>query len=140
MERREAGVQVRVIEAREVQCAAEEGRPGRQGRCGKLRVAAYCRVSTEMESQEGSYETQISHYRQMIEEREEWEPAGVYADHGISATSTRGREEFLRMIADCEAGRIGMIVTKSISRFARNTLDCLKYVRRLRELGGGGAV
>ncbi len=141
-------LRVRVIEAEpgraESRRAAGRGRGAEAGvrlkrsgtgEPGRLRVAAYCRVSTEMESQEGSYETQISHYRQMIEEREEWEPAGVYADHGISATSTRGREEFLRMIADGEAGRIGMRVTKSISRFARNTLDCLKYVRRLRELG-----
>ena len=141
-------LRVRVIEAEpgraESRRAAGRGRGAEAGvrlkrsgtgEPGRLRVAAYCRVSTEMESQEGSYETQISHYTQLILAEPEWELAGVYADRGISATSTRGREEFLRMIADCEAGRIGMIITKSISRFARNTLDCLQYVRRLRALG-----
>ncbi len=98
-----------------------------------LRVAAYCRVSTLLEEQEGSYEAQVSHYRSYIESQPGWELAGIYADEGISGTGTRKREEFNRMIDDCRKGEIDMILTKSISRFARNTLDCLQYIRQLKE-------
>lgn len=103
-------------------------------RPGKKRVAAYCRVSTELEEQEGSYEAQIRHYREFIEANPDWELAGVYADEGITGTSTKRREQFNAMIADCEAGKIDMVITKSISRFARNTLDCLSYIRKLKAL------
>ena len=100
----------------------------------KVRVAAYCRVSTDFEEQESSYETQVAHYTSYINGNPEWEMVEVYADNGLSGTRTAKREAFNRMIADCEAGRIDMIITKSISRFARNTVDCLKYTRKLKEL------
>lgn len=99
----------------------------------KLRVAAYCRVSTDSDEQATSYEAQVEHYTEYIKKNPEWEFAGIYADDGISGTNTKNREEFNRMIEDCEAGTIDMIITKSISRFARNTLDCLKYIRQLKE-------
>ena len=100
----------------------------------KVRVAAYCRVSTEFEEQESSYETQVAHYTSYINGNPEWEMVEVYADNGISGTRTAKREAFNRMIKDCEAGRIDMIITKSISRFSRNTVDCLKYTRKLKEM------
>lgn len=100
----------------------------------KIRVAAYCRVSTEYEEQESSYEVQVEHYTSYINSKPEWQMVEVYADDGISATSTAKRDEFNRMIADCKAGKIDMILTKSISRFARNTVDCLKYTRELKAL------
>ena len=99
----------------------------------KLRVAAYCRVSTDSDEQATSYEAQVEHYTEYIQKNPEWEFAGIYADDGISGTNTKNREEFNRMIEECEAGNIDMIITKSISRFARNTLDCLKYTRQLKE-------
>lgn len=99
----------------------------------KLRVAAYCRVSTDSEEQASSYEAQVNHYTHYISQHPEWVLAGVFADEGISGTSTKKRVEFNRMIALCEIGEIDMIVTKSISRFARNTVDCLKYIRLLKE-------
>lgn len=99
----------------------------------KLRVAAYCRVSTDSDEQATSYEAQIEHYTKFIEANSEWTLAGIYADDGISGTNTKKREEFNKMIDECEAGNIDMIITKSISRFARNTLDCLKYIRRLKD-------
>lgn len=100
----------------------------------KIKVAAYCRVSTDSEEQETSYEAQVTHYTAHIEANPVWEFAGIYADDGISGTNTRNREGFNKLIADCEAGKIDMIITKSISRFSRNTVDCLKYTRRLKEL------
>lgn len=100
----------------------------------RLRVAAYCRVSTDNEEQASSYEAQIQHYEEFIKTNPEWEFVGVCADEGISATSTKNREQFNAMIEDCKAGKIDMIFTKSISRFARNTLDCLKYIRLLKEI------
>lgn len=99
----------------------------------KLRVAAYCRVSTDSDEQATSYEAQIEHYTNFIRNNEEWEFAEIFADDGISGTNTKKREEFNRMIEECMAGNIDMIITKSISRFARNTLDCLKYIRQLKE-------
>jgi len=101
----------------------------------RLRVCAYARVSTEMEEQEHSYETQIRAYTEKITSNPEWEFAGIYADEGISGTGTKKRKDFLRMIEDCKKGKIDMILTKSISRFARNTVDCLQYVRMLRNIG-----
>ena len=94
----------------------------------RLRVAAYCRVSTDNEEQASSYEAQIQHYEEFIKTNPEWEFVGVYADEGISATSTKNREQFNAMIEDCKAGKIDMIFTKSISRFARNTRDLLDLV------------
>lgn len=104
-------------------------------RPAKLRVAAYCRVSTDTEEQKSSYEAQCRHYTSYIREHHDWTLAGIYAEEGISGTQARRRPEFLRMIADCESGHIDLVITKSISRFARNTLDCLNYIRRLKELG-----
>ena len=99
----------------------------------RLRVAAYCRVSTDSDEQATSYDAQVEHYTEFIQKNPEWEFAGIYADNGISGTNTKKREDFNRMIDDCEAGNIDMIITKSISRFARNTLDCLKYIRQLKD-------
>lgn len=99
----------------------------------KLRVAAYCRVSTDSDEQATSYETQMEHYTSYIQRNPEWEFAGIFADDGISGTNTKKREEFNRMIEECMSGHIDMVITKSISRFARNTLDCLKYIRLLKE-------
>ena len=99
----------------------------------KLRVAAYCRVSTETEEQNSSYEVQVDHYTEFIKKNTEWEFAGIFADDGISGTNTKKREEFNRMIDECMEGKIDLVITKSISRFARNTLDCLKYIRQLKE-------
>ena len=101
----------------------------------KLRVAAYCRVSTDSEEQETSYEAQIEHYTEFIGKNPSWELAGIYADSGISGTNTKKRDEFNRLIDDCMAERVDMVITKSISRFARNTLDCLKYIRQLKDKG-----
>lgn len=102
-----------------------------------MRVAAYCRVSTDQEEQLLSYENQVTYYTKYIKQCEDYEFAGVYADEGISGTSTRKREEFQRMIADCNAGKIDLIITKSISRFARNTKDCLEFCRQLKNNGTG---
>lgn len=99
----------------------------------KLKVAAYCRVSTDSDEQATSYEAQMEHYTNFIQKNDEWEFAGIFADDGISGTNTKKREEFNRMIEECMAGNIDMVITKSISRFARNTLDCLKYIRQLKE-------
>lgn len=100
----------------------------------KTRVAAYARVSTEFEEQESSYDVQIKHYTEYISSNPEWELVEVYADDGISATNTTKREAFNRMIQDARDGKIDMILTKSISRFSRNTVDCLKYTRELKTL------
>ena len=99
----------------------------------KLRVAAYCRVSTDSDEQETSYDAQVTHYTEYIQKNPEWELAGIFADDGISGTNTKKRTEFKRMIDECMAGNIDMIITKSISRFARNTLDCLQYIRQLKD-------
>jgi DNA invertase Pin-like site-specific DNA recombinase len=103
----------------------------------KKRVCAYCRVSTDTEEQLSSYETQVSYYEDYIKKRPDWEFSGIYADEGITGTNTKKRTDFHRMIDDCLAGKIDMIITKSISRFARNTLDCLQYVRMLKDKGIG---
>lgn len=110
-------------------------RPSGPRRSGKQRVAAYCRVSTDSEEQLNSYAAQMSHYTQKIEENPDWEMAGVFADEGITGTSMKKRAEFNRMIAACKRGRIDMILTKSASRFARNTVDCLKVIRELKARG-----
>ena len=103
----------------------------------KKRIAAYCRVSTDQEEQLSSFEAQVSYYTSYIERHPDYECAGIYADEGISGTNTKKREQFNRMIEDCKAGKIDGIITKSISRFARNTLDCLNYVRQFKDLGIG---
>lgn len=101
----------------------------------KLRVAAYCRVSTDSDEQLVSLDTQIKHYETYINANPEWAFAGLYYDEGITGTKKEKRPELLRMITDCEDRKIDLIVTKSISRFARNTTDCLELVRKLLDLG-----
>ena len=103
----------------------------------RKRVAAYCRVSTDQEEQASSFEAQRNYYLNLITSNPEYEMGGVFADEGISGTNTKKREQFNFMIEACKDGKIDLILTKSISRFARNTLDCLKYVRLLKELGIG---
>lgn len=103
----------------------------------QLRVAAYCRVSTEQEEQQNSYQVQISYYTDLINKKKEWTLAGIFADEGISGTQTKKRTEFNRMIRMCKNKKIDLVITKSISRFARNTVDCLEYVRQLKDLGIG---
>jgi len=103
----------------------------------KLRVAAYCRVSTKEEEQASSYEAQCEYYTDKIMSNKEWTMAGIFADEGITGTSTKKRTEFLRMIRQCKQKKIDLILTKSIQRFARNTLDCINYTRILRQLGIG---
>ena len=101
----------------------------------KLKVAAYARVSVETEMLMHSLSAQVSYYSSLIQKNPEWEYAGVYADEGITGTSTLHRDEFNRLVADCETGKIDMVLVKSISRFARDTVDCLNTTRHLKELG-----
>ena len=101
----------------------------------RKRVAAYARVSVESARMQHSLSAQVSYYSAFIQQHAEWEYAGVYADYGISGTGTKDRDEFNRLLADCDAGKIDIVLTKSIQRFARNTVDLLNVVRHLRELG-----
>ena len=101
----------------------------------KLKVAAYCRVSTDDEEQETSYEAQIGYYTEKIKNNPEWTLASIFADEGISGTQAKKRPEFLKMIKLCRQHKIDLILTKSSSRFARNTVDCLNYIRELKLLG-----
>jgi len=101
----------------------------------KRKVAGYARVSTDLEEQQSSYEAQVDYYTSYIKSRDDWEFVSVYTDEGISATSTRHREGFQQMVADALAGKIDLIVTKSVSRFARNTVDSLSTIRELKEHG-----
>ena len=98
------------------------------------RVAAYCRVSTKQDEQLNSYENQVNYYTERIRREAGWKLAGIYADKGITGTSMKKRDEFNKLIRQCRRGKVDMIIVKSISRFARNTLDCLKITRMLREL------
>lgn len=102
-----------------------------------LKVAAYCRVSTDDEDQLNSYYTQKAYYTEYIKRNPKWRFAGIYADEGITGTQVKKREEFLRMIEDCEKGKIDLIITKSVSRYARNIVDCISYIRKLKALGIG---
>lgn len=102
-------------------------------RIERLRVAAYCRVSTDDEDQIKSYNSMVRYYTDLIQNNKEWVFAGVYADKAITGTKTDKRDEFQRLIQDCMDGKIDLIIAKSIPRFARNTLDTLKYVRMLKE-------
>ena len=101
----------------------------------RLRVAAYCRVSTEQEEQESSFEGQVTYYTNLIENNPEWEMAGIFADHGISGIKDTTRPGFMQMIEACKKHKIDMILTKSLSRFSRNTLDSIRYIRLLKSLG-----
>ena len=101
----------------------------------KRRVAGYARVSTDRDEQATSYEAQMAYYKAYIENREDWEFVGMYSDEGISATNTKKRDGFKQMIEDALAGKIDLIITKSVSRFARNTVDSLSTIRKLKEKG-----
>ena len=97
-----------------------------------FRVCAYCRVSTDNEEQQSSYDLQIEHFKHLAEEHPNWELKRIFADEGISATSTKKREEFNEMIEECQNGKYDLIVTKSVSRFARNLVDCISLIRLLK--------
>ena len=120
--------EVEVIKAKNVLARQARGKA-----IERLRVAAYCRVSTDSEDQLNSYKSQVQYYTDMIKKNKEWVLADIYADEAITGTQVTKREDFQRMINDCMNGEIDMVFTKSISRFARNTLDTLKYVRMLKE-------
>ncbi len=111
----------------------EPGKPANQ----KLRVAAYCRVSSEKDEQLNSFEVQVSYYTEKINSKAEWKFAGIYADEGITGTSMKHREDFKRMLRACREGRIDLILCKSVSRFGRNSVDVLRTIRSLRERGIG---
>ena len=102
-----------------------------------LKVAAYCRVSTDDEDQLNSYRTQKSYYTELIKKNPKWRFAGIYADEGITGTMAKKRDDFMRMIEDCEKGKIDLILIKSVSRYARNIVDCISYIRKLKALGIG---
>lgn len=109
----------------------------KQAKYRQTRVAAYCRVSTNHEEQQNSYQVQIEYYTNLINSNPEWTMAGIFADEGISGTQTKNRKEFNKMIRKCKQKKIDLVLCKSISRFARNTVDCLEYIRELRQLGIG---
>lgn len=98
------------------------------------RVAVYARVSTDDPNQTSSYELQKNHYQDVVNSHMNWVLVDIYADEGISGTSLKHRDAFIRMINDCKAGKIDLIITKSVSRFARNVVDCIKHVRELAAL------
>ena len=100
-----------------------------------LRVAAYCRVSTDSDDQRNSFAAQNTHYRELIMSHDQWEMVDIYADEGITGTSAKKRPDFQRLLSDCRKGKIDKILVKSISRFARNTTDCLETIRELKALG-----
>ena len=100
-----------------------------------LRVAAYCRVSTDHKEQLESFESQKKHYTDLINENKGWVLADIYADEAITGTGVAKRDDFNRLINDCLSGDIDMVLTKSIARFSRNTLDTLKYIRLLKDKG-----
>ena len=114
---------------------AKNESPQEQTKKRNLRVAAYCRVSTGDEEQLTSYENQKAFYTEKIMKNPEWTMVDIFADEGITGTSTCRRKDFLRMIRQCRQGKIDMILAKSVSRFARNTLDTISYTRELRSLG-----
>ena len=101
----------------------------------KKRVCAYCRVSTDSTKQHTSYVAQVEYYKSYIGKREEWEFAGIFADEAKSGTQVKSRDEFIRMLKECENGNIDIIVTKSVTRFARNTIDSIEAIRKLKALG-----
>ena len=114
---------------------AKEESAQEQERKKNLRVAAYCRVSTNSEEQLNSYENQKAYYTEKIMTNPDWTMVDVFADEGKTGTSACKRKDFLRMIRQCRQGKIDMILAKSVSRFARNTVDTLNYTRELRSLG-----
>lgn len=121
---------VKVIPAKQIVSSSAAFKPVQ-----RRRVAAYARVSTDSEEQQSSYETQVDYYTNYINGREDWELVEVYTDEGISGTSTKRREGFKKMVDDALSGEIDLIVTKSVSRFARNTVDSLTTIRNLKDVG-----
>lgn len=121
-------MEVEIIKAKG---AGEDTSTGRK--IDRLRVAAYCRVSTDDEDQIKSYNSMVRYYTDLIKSNKQWFFAGVFADKAITGTKTDKREEFQLLIQECLSGNIDLVIAKSIPRFARNTLDTLKYVRMLRE-------
>lgn len=119
-----------------IPAALKQVEPGRAAN-QKLRVAAYCRVSTDSEEQINSYKNQLAYYTEKINSKTEWKFAGIYADEGITGTSMKHREDFKRMLRACREGRIDLILCKSVSRFGRNSVDVLRTIRALRERGIG---
>jgi len=109
--------------------------PALQSGAAQLRVAAYCRVSTDSEDQLNSFAAQQTYYNDYIRKHDSWQLAEIYSDEGITGTSAAKRDDFQRMLSDCRKGRIDKILVKSISRFARNTKECLEYIRELKDLG-----
>ena len=103
----------------------------------KLRVCAYCRVSTDQAEQKNSFTAQVEHYTSHIRSNPAWNFAGIYANEALSGKNAAKRPEFMRMVKDTENNKIDLIITKSISRFARNTIDCLETVRKLKTMGIG---
>ena len=121
-------MEVEIIKAKG---AGEDTSTGRK--IDRLRDAAYCRVSTDDEDQIKSYNSMVRYYTDLIKSNKQWVFAGVFADKAITGTKTDKREEFQLLIQECLSGNIDLVIAKSIPRFARNTLDTLKYVRMLRE-------
>ena len=109
--------------------------PPSEDRPAILRVAAYCRVSTDSDDQATSYASQIRSYTELISQHEGWELVDIYADEAVSGTKTDKREDFNRLLADCRKGKVDRVLVKSISRFSRNTKDCLAALRELMRLG-----
>ena len=103
----------------------------------KLRVAAYCRVSSDSSDQLNSFMAQLNHYTDLVNSKDTWTLVDIYADEGITGTSTEKRQDFQRLISDCQKGLIDKVLVKSISRFARNTTDCLETIRELKSIGVG---
>ena len=103
----------------------------------KLRVAAYARVSSSSEDQKNSFEAQLRYYDALISSKENWTMVDLYADEGITGTSAEKRKDFQRLLSDCRKGKIDRVLTKSVSRFARNTKECLEAIRELKQLGIG---
>lgn len=120
---------------RKIQTFHHEGSGISQVRNGKLRVAAYCRVSTLNEEQELSFETQKNYYTQLLTSSEDKVLAGIYADHGLSGLHMNNRTELQRLLEDCRKGKIDMVITKSVSRFSRNMAECQRTVAKLRQMG-----
>lgn len=128
--RKRNGTKVRVIPATISRTTSEP-----IASSAKRKVAAYARVSTDLEEQQTSYEAQVSYYTDYIKSREDWDFVKVYTDEGVTGTSTKYREGFQEMVGDALSGKIDLIVTKSVSRFARNTVDSLTTIRELKEHG-----
>lgn len=124
------GKSVIVIPPTEKKCMVDTNVPGDEK---KRRVAVYARVSTDREEQQSSYEAQIAYYTDYIKRRKDWELAAVYSDEGITGCNTKKRDGFNRMVQDALSGSVDLIVTKSVSRFARNTVDSLITIRKLKE-------